>query len=191
MEINKKGVTFAVSMIRKQLLNQRQNELKKNWTMENEVKEMSFEELLNENVSLCDKRRKAFKELKERMINTYIPSLCSVMSNAGIDEVYFKLGNQPSANLDMLFDLRKVGEDEEEFYVLYIDKSQKINEGDCDEKFSCYGTYLEYRKTSFSIEKEDLSNDCLIELAQKIKKKLQVINADVLDDIEKANKILG
>lgn len=134
--------------------------------MENEVKEMSFEELLNENVSLCDKRRKAFKELKERMINTYIPSLCSAMSNADVDEVYFKMYNQPNANVSGSFELCK-GLEDEEFYVLYINKDQTINEGVCKIKYGNQYPYLEFHKAFYSIEKEDLSNDCLVELAKK------------------------
>lgn len=152
--------------------------------MEKNLNEMTFEELVILNEKLNDKRTKAFRTLKDKLINVYVPSLRQALKNAEMDHVLFKLYNQPYSSFDKCRDYHY-----DEFYLLGIDsEDENALEG-------CVGTtaqgYEEYKmcNSGYSEPFEKISNNCIIELVKQIKRELRDINEAMLRQIKTCNEL--
>ncbi len=143
---------------------------------------MTFEELVNENVRLNDKRRKVFKDLRAKVKDELLPALCKALEDSDKTRCYIEFENKP-------FELMN-GCDEEwgKVYIIYFYADGEIKEGITG--YDGYGRKVHESRTK-NYDIDDLRSDAVIELAVSIKEKIEKLNKRISLQIEKAEEQLN
>lgn len=145
----------------------------------------TFEELITINEELRDKRYKAFKELKHKLLTEYMPALRKAMQSCEWTEVCFKLDNKPFNNFD-----KRHSYDGDDFYLLFVDAdNEDVIEG---RVISTYDNGDDYVRCEYksSYKYDSILNECIIELTKKIKKKIESINNYMEREISSCNELV-
>ena len=135
-----------------------------------EIKEISFEDLVNEATKIGDKRNKVFNALIEKIASTYIPSLAKILEDYDLGKTFFRLKNRPRSNFDKHYDLNG-----NPYYGLCISYDGEIRDSRMDETETlewkvCSDTNW-YDKKSYR-----LFRGAAIELAEAIKSRIMELN---------------
>lgn len=156
--------------------------------METNGKEMTFEALIKANKELNDKRRKVFKELREKLVKEIFPLFTQVLQDSDYSHYVLKMDNEPFMGFDLTGDSSNsvYGDD---IYALWV-----YNNGDVREAKMIEGNHeyeYEYKPYETHYEIGEINSDALVEVCERIRTAIEEINKHVALQNRMANKKLN
>lgn len=138
----------------------------------NTTENLTLDELVKQNYEINDKRRKVFKQLRERVKTELLPTLVTVLQQSDKTQTYLKLENNPFYYDRASFD------EYDYYYVMYVTENNELIEGytEYNERMQTVVRKCKYATIRTFDDVEDMNSNAVLELCDVIKRKIANLN---------------